>query len=297
MTGKPLRIAHPLLDLLRSLDQEIARRFPSQNDAGLGYIGLILTPTLRNGGYHCTPENSLSFAHTGGEGVHFSLVSEANEITENSPIVVTIPQAFDHPNFIVGETLYDFLCFGIYRGFFALEQLGYNLDEAFSVYADPSWLPSEHRHFRVGYGVDERQRDILNLLIERLRLVPWQEPRAKFDRLQETHLSNLEIPPEVDYTEIHLRKARRSLAMSLANLVEHLSQWIGIVCNTKNSSNGLAIVPQNTRTNILIGVDEVGSPSHAQLQIGFSDDPNLAERLVQAFEEAGWELYDPEEDE
>jgi hypothetical protein len=193
-----MKIAHPLLERLRELNEEVARRFPDKGDPGLGGVGLILTATLNNGGYYCTLKSSCSFAHTGGEGVHFSFLGQADEINEASPVIVTIPEAFDHPNFIVGESLFDFLCFGMFRGYFAIEQLGNTFEEAFAVYTDASWQPSERRHFWVGYGVDDRQRAILDLLIERFHLVPWEEPRAKFDRLQTTYLDKLQIPSDTD---------------------------------------------------------------------------------------------------
>jgi hypothetical protein len=193
-----LQIRHPLFDQLRELDREIARRLPREHDPGLGGVGLILTPKLQNGGYRCTPSNSRAFAHTGGEGVHFSFLGEPDEIDETSAIIVTIPGVFDHPNFIVGESLFEFLCFGMYRGFFAIEQLGYRFEEAFRAYTDPNWQPSEDRHHWVGYGVDDRKRAILNLLIEKLQLAPWQQPLKKFHRLQEEYLGRLIIPPETD---------------------------------------------------------------------------------------------------
>jgi hypothetical protein len=73
-----------------------------------------------------TPKNSLSFASTGGDDVHFGLVAVNGKFGDASPVVMTVPMAGDNPeelNFIVGETLRDFLCLGCERGFFDLEKL------------------------------------------------------------------------------------------------------------------------------------------------------------------------------
>jgi hypothetical protein len=197
MHYKSLPIEHRLLARLLEVDEEAARQFPRQDcDPGLGGIGLLLTPKLANGGYTCTPENSRSFAHTGGEGVHFSFLGELDEIDDASPVIVTIPMAFDHPNFIVGENLYDFLCFGIHRGFFALEQLGYNFEETFTAYTNPMWQPSVHRHDWVGLTVDDHTLNLLRLLIERFGLVPWKNAKIKFEQLQEAYLGKLRVSTE-----------------------------------------------------------------------------------------------------
>lgn len=160
----------------------------------LGLVELAsATPRLQNGGYHCTPKNSCSFAHTGGEGVHFSFLGDLSEVNDASPVIVTIPMAFDHPNFIVGENLFDFLCFGMHRGFFAIEQLGYNFEETFIAYTDPNWQPSDRRHDWVGLTVDDQKSGLLRLLVERFGLIPWREPKTKFDRLQATYGGTLQI--------------------------------------------------------------------------------------------------------
>jgi hypothetical protein len=128
--------------------------------------------------------------------VHFSFLGHDTEINDTSAVIVTIPMAFDHPNFIVGESLYDFLCFGIYRGFFALEQLGNDFEETFVAYTDPNWQPMTHGHFWVGLGVDDHKRGLLDFIVDRFGLVAWQDPKEKFERLQATYLQRLDIPTE-----------------------------------------------------------------------------------------------------
>jgi hypothetical protein len=116
-------IEHPLWNTLQDLNKVAARRFPADYDKGLGRLGLILYSQPKHGGYWCTPTNTLAFAGTGGEGVHFSFLVQDLKVNEKSPIVVTIPAAFGQPNFVGGESLFDFLCLGYHRGYFALETL------------------------------------------------------------------------------------------------------------------------------------------------------------------------------
>lgn len=51
-------------------------------------VGLILFAPPRNGGYWCTPVNALSFATTGGDGVHYSLLAVEGRVTDFSPVII-----------------------------------------------------------------------------------------------------------------------------------------------------------------------------------------------------------------
>ena len=87
-------------------------------------VGLVLLAPPRNEGYWCTPTNSLTFAITGGDGVHYGLMAINGEFTDLSPVVMTVPMC-DTPNKIVGANLKEFLALGCRYGYFALEQLVY----------------------------------------------------------------------------------------------------------------------------------------------------------------------------
>lgn len=70
-----------------------------------------------------TPTNATVFARTGGDGVHYSILQINGAITDNSPIVMTVPFWGSRPNVIVGADLHDFLCLGCNVGYFGLESL------------------------------------------------------------------------------------------------------------------------------------------------------------------------------
>lgn len=85
---------------------------------------------------------------------------------------------------IVGENLFGFLCLGVRRGYFALEQLAYNLEETLEAYTNPAWEPTSKHH----------DQQLLDFLAERLQLKPWDSAQ-RFHDLQERYGGMLEYPP------------------------------------------------------------------------------------------------------
>src|SRR6188474_787344 len=125
----------PTIDDLRRVHRLAAEQFPHEYlDVGLGAIGLFLLDPPKNAGYRQTPMNSVTFASIGVDGIHFGSVTDGDEFNPESPIVVTIPMAFDDPNYIVGETLHDFLCLGCFHGYSNLGNLHLNLEATLAHY-------------------------------------------------------------------------------------------------------------------------------------------------------------------
>jgi hypothetical protein len=185
---------HPLLNRLRILNKEAETRFPGRYDPGLGSLGLILDQRLDQSRYStCTPINCRTFAHTGGEGVHFSLLMTGDTIDESSPVVITIPEI--GRSFIVGENLFDFLCLGVHRGYFALEQLAFHPDLTLEAFTNSSRQPTESWHGSVGFDPDDDEKQILAFLVQELGLRPWAGPE-RFALLQKRHAQKLLIPPQ-----------------------------------------------------------------------------------------------------
>jgi hypothetical protein len=181
-------VKHPLLDELRQFNIEAVRLYPTRSDPGLGRMGLILCADCKREGYWCTPKNALAFATTGGDGVHFSFIVEDNRVTENSPVIVTVPANIGEPadcNFVVADNLRNFLRFGLIRGYFALEQLAYHRDLTVQVYSSPTWKPTEDWHNSVGYVLSRDGERVRDLLAERFQLTPLGYTIAEFEALQE----------------------------------------------------------------------------------------------------------------
>ena len=195
-------IQHPLLDALREFDVEAALRFPSDYDNGLGQMGLLLCPKLENRGSWCTPKNSLTFASTGGDGVHFGFIVRDDKIAEDSPVIVTVPGNFEGPEFanhVVADSLRNFLRFGLYRGYFALEQLAYRRDLTLEAYSSPDWQPTEDWHYSVGYYLDQDEQRVRDFLVERFNLTPLSYTVPEFDALQDKYKPLLDYPADDEW--------------------------------------------------------------------------------------------------
>ena len=85
------------------------------------------TPS-QSGYYWCTPKNALTFARTGGDGVHYSYLAMSGLPEGIVPIVMTMPAVAR--NFVVAESFDEFLGVGYRVGWFALEQIAYQATEA-----------------------------------------------------------------------------------------------------------------------------------------------------------------------
>jgi hypothetical protein len=133
-------------------------------------IGLILLGRLHNFEYWCTPSNSITFATTGGDGVHYGLLDIGSGFSDDSPIVMTVP-CCDTPNTIVGGSFLDFLRLGCCSGFFTLEQLIYQPNRQLAI------LDSHHPD----PDASEDEIRLLALIRDHFELTPWP---THSDRLQ-----------------------------------------------------------------------------------------------------------------
>jgi len=146
-------------------------------------IGLILLAPSEKNHYWCTPINSLPFASTGGDGVHYGLVSDGDGFTDFSPVVMTVPMC-DTPNLIVGANLREFLSLGCRFGYFALEQLVYDREHTLKEIASGRFDPEQ----------EERERRLLRQLTEAFNLKPWSNPATRLGELGLAFGSTLQLP-------------------------------------------------------------------------------------------------------
>jgi hypothetical protein len=148
-------------------------------------IGLILLSPPRNRGYWCTPVNSLAFATTGGDGVHYSLLSVEGDITDFSPIVMTVPMC-DTPNVIVGANLREFLALGCRFGYFSLEQLVYQPERTLEALNTQRFDPE----------AGGTERALLHKISSHFSVTPWADPRQRLRDLAALHGDALVLPPQ-----------------------------------------------------------------------------------------------------
>lgn len=160
-----------LITSLFQLDERLRRE--RRDD----WIGLNLIDPPEQYDSDVTPKNAIAFAETGGDAVHFSLVTARGRVNDSSPVVMTVPRAggtvWDR-NFLVGESLYEFLCLGCTSGFSPLENLAYFWQQAVTEIVHGS-EPDEF---------DEQQARTLRLYRDKLSLSPWATVEERLQELE-----------------------------------------------------------------------------------------------------------------
>lgn len=188
--------ATPLLAKLVKLRAEIDQVFQPEFDSGFNQLGLILSENLRNGGYWCTPENSVSFGGTGGDGVHFSLLLIDGQVSDLCPVIMTVPAlSRDIQNLCIGENLSDFIRFGLNQGFFRMEELSYLGESALDSFSF-SGLSSQKRDGFDELSEDALNRKMLDYIGNTLDLLPLSYSLQRFRDLQEKYLSMIRYPDD-----------------------------------------------------------------------------------------------------
>ena len=160
-------------------------------------IGLILFRPVKKEGYESTPVNSLAFATTGGDGVHYSLLCLGGEISDLSPVVMTVPMNFGKENLIVGSDIKEFLCLGCQVGYFFLEGLTYQSEQSETIYwltHPDEWFEAISQDTDTQDGVN-RQKYLLDLLQKELNLKPWEHFEQRLEYLHRQYFSMLEFQP------------------------------------------------------------------------------------------------------
>jgi len=150
-------------------------------------IGLILHGELKSYDYWCTPTNSVTFARTGGDGVHYGLLDIGQGFSDSSPVVMTVPMC-DDPNTIVGATLLEFLALGCRQGYFSLEEILYQHE------AEIAALDSGA--FDDGAGDDEIR--MLTSISSQFDLKPWPNHVERLQSLGDEFFGIVEAKSEPD---------------------------------------------------------------------------------------------------
>lgn len=160
-----------LLVRLFKLDEKLRR------DGLASYIGLNLIDPPVFYDSEVTPRNTLAFAGTGGDDVHFSLVTVKGHVSDSSMVVMTCPDMSDdrwRANVVVGESLHDFLSLGCECGYDTLETLPYDREGVLE-------------RLRSGPDPDDEDDEALATLAayrQTLGLKPWVDVEERLDQLE-----------------------------------------------------------------------------------------------------------------
>ena len=140
-------------------------------------VGLILHGQLANNRLWDAPSNSVTFASTGGDSVHYDLLDVGDGITDDSPVVMTVPFS-DTLHTVVGENLLEFLRLGCCAGYFTLEELAYEPSSHLAV------LDSHQRDPEAS----ELQINLLRSIREHFSIEPWPSHATRLADLADRYL-------------------------------------------------------------------------------------------------------------
>lgn len=184
-----VQIDLPLLTTVQSLDKKIEAQFPGQNSQwpeALGIAYLYGPSALENGGYWCTPLNTLSFARTGVDGEHFSFLVCNNSVNDRSPIIYTAPcESLKGPTIVVAPNFHIFMRLSLRYGCFLLGDLVSNLEKTLEIYEANSERPVEIETD----GSSQRHKEIRDFVAKTLSLESYQYATDEFARLQQQYRS------------------------------------------------------------------------------------------------------------
>lgn len=130
----------------------------------------------------CTPKTALTFARTGGDGVHYSYLVLQGLPEPVIPIVMTMPAVAQ--NFVVAESFDEFFGLGYHVGWFALEQIAYRSAEVEAYFAQPDCDDGPAKTAR------------MTLLRERLAIQHVRLLRERVESLTQRYAEHLVVPDD-----------------------------------------------------------------------------------------------------
>lgn len=129
--------------------------------------------------YWCTPINAKPFAVTCFGGAHYATL-EADDGT--TPVVLVVPDSFDWPCLIVGESMHEFLCLGCEHGYGSITQLTYQPRDTTQRLQSPPENMNKHKS------------ELLSCLRREFDLRPWNQVGRRLDELQQLYVEQLDMP-------------------------------------------------------------------------------------------------------
>jgi hypothetical protein len=193
-----MKIDLPLFEAVLGLDESISARFFQQSDGGLD-LTFTRLEDLKNGGYYCTPANTLAFAWTGVDGEHFSFLVRGDGVDARSPVIFTAPMNYSDDmidtNVVVAENFLKFVCLWLRFGAVAIGSMAWNPDWALAVYTS-----AEPPAGTCDDAPNNQEQEILNFALETLGLQPYIYTVAEFWALQERYMPELQM--SADFCEI-----------------------------------------------------------------------------------------------
>ncbi|MEL7330949.1 MAG: hypothetical protein AAFN12_01810 [Cyanobacteria bacterium J06560_2] len=189
-----MQINVPLLEQLIQIKATVKRQFPKQNSNWPDAIWIAYwnsAAKLKNGGYYCTPTNSLAFAMTGTDGQHFSFLVQNSSVNEASPIVLTAPDNYEgQTNVVIAKDLHTFARLALRYGCFELTELAYAPKTAIHAFTTAGASKQ---------AIDESEQlrqKVRAFVAKDLDLPPYYYTVEEFKALQAKYMPLLQMPKE-----------------------------------------------------------------------------------------------------
>lgn len=176
--------AYELPQLLQSVmewEREIAADVP-ELETPTGYF--LKFNVNDNGGYMCSPVDSIVFANTGMDGIHFSLLTDFGSIRDlnEAPVICVSPMDFGNQVRIVAENIHDFfaLCLLGHRDFLLND---FPTKEAYLQFLQRQ-QNQEHNEYLNITKWRQQQELVSELAIQRFQFQPIDDPFAYVSQLR-----------------------------------------------------------------------------------------------------------------
>ena len=189
----------PLFESVLGLDEAISAAFFQHAGGGLD-LTFTRLEDLKNGGYYCTPTNSLAFAWTGVDGEHFSFLVDDEGVSARSPVIFTAPMNYGDKitdtNVVVAENFLNFVRLWLRFGSGALGSMAWNRERALKVYTSAENPLCSTDPTLSSYTPDDQSQEILNFALNALGLQPYIYTVAEFSALQIRYMPELQLSDE-----------------------------------------------------------------------------------------------------
>lgn len=170
------------IEKLWSMSGQDRASFQERENYYFDSLGLTLLTDIKKYDCWCTPINSVTFAETGGDSVHYGLLVGAEGVNENCPVIMTLPCASNN-NIIIAESFTEFLSLGCRSGYCSIEEIEYEPEEYFA--------QLDSHQYSDCVSDSETDIELLKRIEKEFSLTPWKNHEIRMDELRVKYFDRL----------------------------------------------------------------------------------------------------------
>jgi len=180
-----------LLEEMISWEKEIAAEVPYL-ETPTGYF--LQFKENENGGYRCSPLDSIMFAGTGMDGIHFSLLTNFGSITDlqEAPVICVSPMDFGNCVRVVANNIYDFFHLSL-MGYGSLIMNDYASKEDYIKHSQEQEQREDKDYFNEDKWY-EQQMIVRSLAIRQFGFQPIKDPYELMMSARSKHAESILLP-------------------------------------------------------------------------------------------------------